>query len=355
MSTKLSDYNYELPQENIAIFPPQERGSSRLLVLNRENSEIIHSYYKNLTDFLEPGDLLVLNDTKVVNARLVAENEQGKKVEIFLTESHEKGSGLESLQHLVIFRGKLNSSEVIKFSFIGGFVSAKVQEVNQNGTAILELIQNSEVNNWQDLVDKSGEVPIPPYLKREATTADSERYQTVFAKQAGSVAAPTASLNFTEELKEKLLQKGVIITYLTLHVGLGTFLPIRSDDLKDHEMHQEFFIIPQDTVEQIKENLQKKQRIVALGTTAARALEFSAEKIHNFPAQEISGEANIFIFPGYNFRIISGLLTNFHAPASTVLMLASAFAGKEKLTTAYNQALHKNYMFLSYGDSMLIL
>lgn len=351
----VSDYNYDLPEERIAKFPPKKRGTTRLLVLNRKTGEIEDSYYKNLDEFLNPGDLLVLNDTRVMQSRLFCELPDGRKRELVVLERH--GNEPER----VMYRGKLHEGDVLRI--MGEWPRSgdpqpspcedgekcadrtrpeNVTIKHLEGNGIAEVDSDTPLAN---LAEKYGTVPLPPYLHRDATEADKKRYQTVWAKNMGSAAAPTASLNMTEELLEKLRKKGVIIKYLTLHVGLGTFLPIRSDKIEDHKMHSEWFHIPKDTLEALKNH---KGKVIALGTTVARTLEYYAK------TGKTEGEDDIFIYPGFDFKLIDGLITNYHAPKSTVLMLASAFAGWDHLKNAYEHAIEQKYNFLSYGDSMLI-
>ena len=357
----VSDYNYDLPEERIAKFPPEERGSTRLLVLDRKTGAIQDSYYRNLDEFLNSGDVLVLNDTRVMQSRLFCTLPDGRKRELVVLEKH----GDEPQK--VMYRGKLHVCDVLEImssrnapslpSSRGSvapylarrqicssktlFTSTQITVTKILGNGIAEV--ESDIPLAQ-LAEKYGTVPLPPYLHREATEDDKKRYQTVWAKYDGSAAAPTASLNMTDELLARLKKKGVIIKYLTLHVGLGTFLPIRSDKVEEHKMHSEWFNIPEDTLAEIK----KAKRVVAVGTTVARTLEYYAK------TGKTSGEDDIFIYPGYEFEIVDALLTNYHAPKSTVLMLAAAFAGWEHLKKAYEHAIAEKYNFLSYGDSMLI-
>lgn len=339
---KISDFDYNLPEKRIAQFPPAVRGQSRLLVLNRRSGTVEDKSYSDMTDYLHAGDIVVLNNTKVIKARLIATNENGKLRELLLVESH----GMVSpYSRKAIYRGKIHDNEKLHV----GEAIITVSKVLEGGLA--------EISSEEDLLalaEKTGSVPLPPYMKRTATEADTERYQTVFAKEAGSVAAPTASLNFTEEIEEKLRAKGVHIAYLTLHVGLGTFLPIRTDKVEDHEMHSEYFEIPKETVTLIQTAKANDKRVCAVGTTVTRTLEYVAQALLHEKPQDLSGEANIFMYPGYEFKTIDMLLTNFHAPRTTVLMLAAAFAGWDHLLTAYEHAVKKQYDFLSYGDSMLI-
>ena len=379
----VSDYDYELPEERIAKYPPKERGTSRLLVLNRQTGEIVDSYYRNLDEFLNPGDVLVLNDTRVMQSRLFCELPDGRKRELVVLEKH----GNEPQR--VMYRGKLHEGDQLTIHSRAASdrrSSSPCQapdslELNSKLIVVTKILGNgiAEVESaipLAELAEKYGTVPLPPYLHRDATNDDKKRYQTVWAKNMGSAAAPTASLNMTEELLEKLRDKGVIIKYLTLHVGLGTFLPIRSDKIEDHKMHSEWFNIPDDTIKAIndrkasfegnpqslrglseepredgRDERPEKEvsgRIVALGTTVARTLEYYAK------TGKTSGEDDIFIYPGFEFKIVDALITNYHAPKSTVLMLASAFAGWDNLKNAYNHAIEEKYNFLSYGDSMLI-
>ena len=351
----VSDFNYNLPEERIAKFPPKERGSTRLLVINRKTGELKDSYYRNLDEFLNPGDVLIINDTKVMKSRLIATLPDGRERELVVLERH------DGILHKVMYRGKLHDGDVLHV----GETEILVKEILGNGTAEVE-----SKTDLAELAEKYGNVPLPPYLHRDATEEDVKRYQTVWAKNTGSAAAPTASLNMTDELMERLKKKGVIIKKLTLHVGLGTFLPIRTDNVEEHKMHSEWFHIPEDTLREIERIRGQKvpsedrklgraplsvseegtsaPRIVALGTTVARTLEYYAK------TGKTEGEDDIFIYPGFEFKIVDALLTNFHAPKSTVLMLASAFAGWENLHKAYDHAVEEKYNFLSYGDSTFI-
>ena len=360
----VSDFYYDLPEERIAKFPPKERGSTRLLVLNRKTGAITDSYYKNLDEFLNPGDVLILNDTRVMQSRLFCELPDGRKRELVVLEKH----GDEPQR--VMYRGKLHDGNKL---FIAN-EEIRITKILGNGIAEVE-----SDTPLAELAERCGTVPLPPYLHRDATEDDKKRYQTVWAKHMGSAAAPTASLNMTEDLLARLKQKGVVIKYLTLHVGLGTFLPIRSDKVEEHKMHSEWFHIPEDTLEEIervtsmgdgpgggppklpsilgeekvrqdpsRETAGPARRIVALGTTVARTLEYYAK------TGNTEGEDDIFIYPGFDFKLVDALITNYHAPKSTVLMLAAAFAGWDHLKTAYDHAVEEKYNFLSYGDSMLI-
>ena len=325
----VSDFNYDLPDERIAKYPPKERGTTRLLVLDRKTGELQDSYYKNLDDFLKPGDVLILNDTRVMRSRLFCELPDGRKRELVVLEKH----GDEPQR--VMYRGKLHDGDELVVS------NNKIIIEHIIGNGIAEVSSDTPL---AELAEKYGAVPLPPYLHRDADENDTKRYQTVWAKHMGSAAAPTASLNMTDDLLKRLQQKGVIIKYLTLHVGLGTFLPIRTDNIEDHKMHSEWFHIPDDTLDAIK----NAKRVIALGTTVARTLEYYAR------TGKTEGEDDIFIYPGFEFQIVDALITNFHAPKSTVLMLASAFAGWDHLKNAYDHAVKEKYNFLSYGDSMFL-
>lgn len=323
---KISDFDYTLPDDRIAQHPPKVRGQSRLLVLNRRSGAIEDRSYGDMADYLESGDVVVLNDTKVIKARLIATNADGKLRELLLIENHGTAS---PYARKAIYRGKLHNGEVLD---VAG-TPVKVERVLEGGLA--------EITSEEDLLalaEKTGSVPLPPYMKREATTEDTERYQTVFAREAGSVAAPTASLNFTQELEDKLIAKGVKLVYLTLHVGLGTFLPIRTDDIEEHEMHSEYFEIPKETVTAIQAAKNQGNSICAVGTTVTRTLEYTANDILDDEPRELVGEADIFMYPGYQFKLVDTILTNFHAPRTTVLMLAAAFAGWDNLLNAYEHS-----------------
>lgn len=340
---RVSDFTYDLPEELIGQHPPKERGNSRLLVLNSVSGAIAHRRYPDFVEYLGPGDVVVLNDTKVIKARLKAVNNTGQPRELLLIEDHHN---IDFHRRKALYRGKIRSGETLTVHD----TPVVIESVLDGGIAEI-----SGSTNLLELAEHEGTVPLPPYMHREATKEDIERYQTVFAKEPGSVAAPTASLNFTKELETALTSKGVKITYLTLHVGLGTFLPIRTDNIEDHDMHSEYFEIPAETIEIIKNAKQNSGKIVAVGTTVARTLEFAADKILAAGKEAINGEADIFIYPGYDFKLVNTLLTNFHASKSTVLMLAAAKAGWENLEQAYQEAIKEKYAFLSYGDSMLIV
>jgi S-adenosylmethionine:tRNA ribosyltransferase-isomerase len=370
---KLEDYTYNLPENLIAAHPPKVRGASRLLALNRKTGEISDSFYRNVADFFEKGDVLILNDTKVIKARIFTQKESGAERELVILERH--GGDDDWHTHKVMYRGKIKAGDVLTVK--NSNIKITVQEILGDGLAIV-----SSPVDLREVCENFGTVPLPPYMRRDATALDIERYQTVFAEEKGSVAAPTASLNMTPEILETLRAKGVKICYLTLHVGLGTFMPIRVDNLEEHKMHQEYFEIPPETCAEIQRAKNEGARVFALGTTVARTLEYASAEIlgegevfensspkgetqrsevgerfskhGDLTTKKLRGEADIFIYPGYEFKIVDGLMTNFHAPKSTVLMLASAFASWEYLSKAYTHAVEQDYHFLSYGDSMII-
>ncbi len=339
---KLSDYTYELPESAIALHPPTERGASRLLVLDKQTGAVQASMYRNLDEFLRPGDVMVINNTRVLPARLLAKTETGAERELLLLERHGKNSDHHS--SLVMYRRKIRPGQILRV----GDAEMRVETVHENGTAVIR----SNDDLWE-LAERAGQVPLPPYMHRDEEPGDRERYQTVFAKEKGSVAAPTASLNLTKELLQKIQSRGVEIVEITLHVGIGTFMPIRVEDVTKHKMHEEYFEIPASAASTIVQAKERGGRVVAVGTTVTRTLEYAAQQIRE-GKREISGEADIFIYPGYRFEMVDAMVTNFHAPHSTVLMMAAAFAGWEHLKAAYEHALRENYAFLSYGDSMLI-
>jgi S-adenosylmethionine:tRNA ribosyltransferase-isomerase len=341
---RVSDFDYSFPPELLATHPPKVRGQSRLLVLDKQAGKITHRGYQDMADYLQAGDVVVLNDTKVIKARIIAMNAKGNPRELLLIEKHAEDTDWHI--HRCLYRGKLETGEQLQ---VADAVLA-VEALESEGVALIKSSRDLAA-----LAEQVGSVPLPPYMKREATTEDIERYQTVFARDPGSVAAPTASLNFTDALRRKLEAKGVVICYLTLHVGLGTFLPIRSDEVEGHHMHIEYFEISEATVKAIQTAKLNGKNICAVGTTVARTLEYTAKKLLRESPVNLSGEADIFIYPGYNFKVIDTLLTNFHAPKSTVLMLAAAFAGWDNLKHAYEEAIKEKYAFLSYGDSMLII
>lgn len=341
----LDYFDYTLSQSAIAIRPPYERGSSRLLALDRNTGTICDDYYKHLVNYLHPGDVVVLNNTKVIKARLPACTENGAERELLLLERHTQVPDVHRMR--AMYRRRLRPGQLLRV----GMVPIVVETVHGDGTATI-----TSESNLLELAAMHGTVPLPPYMHRQADTSDTERYQTVFAQEAGSVAAPTASLNLTESILQSMRDKGILVYELTLHVGLGTFLPIRTANLAEHSMHSEYFSIPADTVQAIRTAKATGKRVVAVGTTVTRTLEFAAGQVLDSQvARQLEGEADIFIYPGYVFKVVDALVTNFHAPKSTVLMMAAAFAGWPQLKAAYEHAIRSGYKLLSYGDSMIIL
>lgn len=348
---KLSDFDYCLPKELIAQYPQKERDKSCLLVLDRENKDITHRDFSCVIDYLRPGDLLVLNDTKVLPARVFGRRQKtGAKIEFLFVK--EEG-GIFSV--MVKPAKKFEIGETIIFGENNGLLCAKVIDKNK---IAFEEGRSGEIY-------KLGTMPLPPYIKREAESLDFERYQTVFAKNPGSIAAPTAGLHFTEELLDRIRNKGIEIAYITLHVGTGTFKPVKVEDVAKHEMEPEYFEVSSETIEKIKGAEKAGRRVFAVGSTACRVVEAivdlpAAYSVHH---AAYSGFTNLFIYPGYRFKIVDCLITNFHLPRTTLFMLVCAFcaagasemAGMELAKKAYEEAIVKNYRFYSYGDAMLII
>lgn len=335
---KLSDFDYHLPKELIAKYPAQPRDSCRLMVLNRKDKTIEHRIFRDVIDYLKPGDTLVLNNTKVIPARLIGKKEKtNANIEVFLLRPIEDNIWETLIKN--VRRLKKNQKIIISDDFYVEFLSKDDEK------AIVK-IHSKDIKS--DL-EKYGHVPLPPYIEREDEEKDKDYYQTVFADKEGSVASPTAGLHFTKELLEKIKEKGVNIAYITLHVGLGTFKPVKTEDITKHKMHEEYFTIPKETLEMIKKTKENKKSVVAVGTTVVRALETYGK----FGKTE--GFTDIFIYPPYEFKIVDKLITNFHLPKSTLLMLVSAFADRDFILKAYNEAVKERYRFFSYGDAMLIV
>jgi S-adenosylmethionine:tRNA ribosyltransferase-isomerase len=335
---KLSDYDYNLPKELIAKYPVEPRDSCRLMVLDRKSRSIRHRIFRDITEYLEEGDLLVLNDTKVIPARLIGKKETGAKIEIFLLRPFCDNEWEVLIKNIK----RLKAGQKV---IIGEDFYAELTEKYEEGKARVRL-HGEDINA---LIKKYGHIPLPPYIEREDEEKDKELYQTVFAKKEGAVASPTAGLHFTESLLEKLEKKGVKKAFCTLHVGLGTFRPIQTEDIAKHKMHEEFYQIPEKTIKMIQETKKRGKKVVAVGTTVVRTLETYAL------TEKKEGFSDIFIYPPYNFKIVDALITNFHLPKSTLILLVSAFAGREFILRAYSEAVKKRYRFFSYGDAMLIL
>lgn len=339
---KTSDFYYELPKELIAQTPVEPRDSSRLMVLNRETGEIEHRHFYDILDYLNEGDLLVCNDSRVLPARIFGVKETGARVE-FLLLKQIGGNRWETLCK----PGK-KAREGAEFIFGDGIMKAKIAGVTEDGNRIVDFDCNE---NFFAALDKIGQMPLPPYITEELK--DRERYQTVYSHELGSAAAPTAGLHFTEELMEKLRAKGVNIAYVTLHVGLGTFRPVKVDDVTKHKMHSEHYEIPEETARLINQTKQNGKRVIAVGTTSCRTLESVASFYGEI--MPCDGFTDIFIYPGYEFKVLDGLITNFHLPESTLIMLVSAFAGYDNIMNAYKTAVEEKYRFFSFGDAMLII
>ncbi|MDO7908079.1 tRNA preQ1(34) S-adenosylmethionine ribosyltransferase-isomerase QueA [Paenibacillus sp. JX-17] len=336
-------YDFDLPEELIAQTPLLERSSSRLLTLDKQTGKVGHRTFKDIAELLQPGDTLVLNDTRVIPARLFGlKQDTGAKAEVLLLKNLE-GDRWEAL---VKPGKKLKKGAVITF---GDELTATIEDEGEMGGRTLRF---SYQGIFQEILDRLGSMPLPPYIKE--TLDDKERYQTVYAKHEGSAAAPTAGLHFTEELLDQLRAKGVQIAFITLHVGLGTFRPMSVDVVEEHVMHEEYYSITQETADLLNETKERGGKVVAVGTTSCRTLETVGSKFEGGKLQASSGWTSIFIYPGYTFKVVDGLITNFHLPKSTLVMLVSALAGREHIMEAYKQAVDLKYRFFSFGDAMYI-
>ncbi len=341
--TKRSTYAYELPEELIAQTPVSPRSASRMLCLNRETGEITHHHFYDLISFLQPGDLLVMNDSRVLPARLYGEKiDNGTAIEFLLLKP------VEEKVWEIICKPAKKAKPGTRFRFGQGKLEAEVLSVTEDGGRFVRFFCE---DNLYAVLDEIGQMPLPPYITEKL--ADKERYQTVYAKELGSSAAPTAGLHFTPEILAALPEKGIRTAFVTLHVGLGTFRPVKEDDIRNHHMHIEHYSIPQITADLIRETKEKGGRVIAVGTTSCRTLEGAVQAHGEICACD--GDTGIFIYPPYTFRCIDGLLTNFHLPESTLIMLVSAFAGYEHTMQAYKTAVSERYRFFSFGDAMLIL
>lgn len=338
---KVSDFNYELPEELIAQTPIEKRDESRLMVLNRKKETIEHKTFKDIIDYLEPGDVLVRNNTKVLPARLYGKKETGANVE-FLLLNNKEGDIWECI---VRPGNKLHVGTKVIFG--EGLLQAKILEILPGGTRKVQFFYKGIFN---EILDKIGLMPLPPYIHEELKQKD--RYQTVYAKYNGSAAAPTAGLHFTEKLLQQLQEKGVIIANVTLHVGIGTFRPVKEETVEEHEMHSEHYYIKEEDANKINQAKKQGKRVIAVGTTSCRVLESVADENGYIKATE--GDTQIFIYPGYKFKILDGLITNFHLPQSTLLMLVSALANRDYIMKAYECAVKEKYRFFSFGDAMFI-
>jgi S-adenosylmethionine:tRNA ribosyltransferase-isomerase len=346
----LNDYNYDLPEKLIAQKPVKKRDRSKLLLLNRKTGELSHREFSEIYKYLLPGDILIINNTEVIPGRLLGRKETGGKAEVLILDyaGGKAGSGKFTSECLI------NASKRTRpgsFIFFGNGLKAEVTGFF-DGVYSLKFYCSGD---FESLLYKMGKIPLPPYIKRnenDSSFNDKTAYQTVYACEKGAVAAPTAGLHFTKELIEKLKSRGVEIAAITLHVGYGTFLPVRSSDIRDHRIHSERFFLPEATAAVINRARKEGRRIIAVGTTCVRTLEFASDK--NGTVSSGNGTCNLFIYPGYKFKVVDAMITNFHLPESTLLMLVSAFAGRENVLGAYKCAIKNKYRFYSYGDAMLI-
>lgn len=339
----VTDFDYFLPEELIAQTPLENRPDSRLLVLDKKSGELSHKHFYNIEDFINPGDCLVLNNTRVIPARLYgAREDTGAPVE-FLLLSQKEGDVWE-----VILKPGKKARPGHRITFGDGKLTAEILDIVNEGN---RLVKFSYSGIWQEVLLSLGETPLPPYIHEKLS--DSERYQTVYSKVEGSAAAPTAGLHFTEELLDKLRQKGVNTAFVTLHVGLGTFRPVKCDNIKEHKMHSEFYDVSEETANIINQTKKNGKRVICVGTTSTRVVEtLSTDDGVMHPG---SGWTDIFIYPGYKFKTLDALITNFHLPQSTLIMLVSALAGKENVMNAYHEAVEEKYRFFSFGDAMFIV
>ncbi|WP_283607483.1 tRNA preQ1(34) S-adenosylmethionine ribosyltransferase-isomerase QueA [Faecalispora anaeroviscerum] len=336
------DFDYDLPEELIAQTPIEPRDASRLFVLDKNSGEIQHRHFYDIIDFLNPGDCLILNDSRVLPARIYGIKEgTGARVEFLLLAAQG-----EDVWEVLAGPGK-RAKPGSRFTFGDGLMTAEVLEIIEGGN---RLVKFSYQGNFYAVLDQIGQMPLPPYIKKKLE--DQERYQTVYSREVGSAAAPTAGLHFTKELLEKIREKGIKIGYVTLHVGLGTFRPVSADKITDHKMHSEHYWLPQETADLINETKKTGGRVISVGTTSCRTLESVAKK--EGCIKESGGFTDIFIYPGFQFEVLDGLITNFHLPESTLIMLVSALAGREHVLNAYRIAVQEKYRFFSFGDAMLI-
>lgn len=342
---KLSDFSYELPEELIARYPTEQRTASRLLCLEGDSGELAHGQFTDVFDKLNAGDLMVFNNTKVIPARLLGQKESGGKLEVLVERVLD--------EHRVLAHVRCNKAPKPGNKLIlEGAVHAEM-ESRQDSLFVLRFLHEESVFT---LLEAHGHMPLPPYIEREDELSDKERYQTVYAEKAGAVAAPTAGLHFDEALLERLKAKGVKVAFVTLHVGAGTFQPVRVENIKEHTMHSEYAEVPQDVVEAIVDTKANGGKVVAVGTTSVRSLESAAQHAisQGKTLDAFASDTSIFIYPGYEFQVVDAMVTNFHLPESTLIMLISAFAGKENVMKAYEVAVENKYRFFSYGDAMFI-
>ena len=342
LKLKTSDFYFDLPEELIAQVPILDRSSSKLMVLDKETGEISHKTFKDIIDYLNPGDCLVLNDTRVIPARLIgAKEDTGGKIEFLLLKRNE-----DDTWETLVKPGK-RAKIGTRFSFGEGKLIAEVVGMGDDGARIVKFEYEGI---FEEVLDQLGNMPLPPYITERLE--ERERYQTVYSKHNGSAAAPTAGLHFTDELLQQIKDKGVDIAFVTLHVGLGTFRPVKVDDVLEHDMHSEYYMVTQESADKINKAKENGKRVITVGTTSTRTVESVADESGRM--KEASGWTKIFIYPGYKFKVVDNLITNFHLPESTLIMLVSALAGKENVLNAYECAVENKYRFFSFGDAMFI-
>ncbi|AJP12552.1 TPA: tRNA preQ1(34) S-adenosylmethionine ribosyltransferase-isomerase QueA [Clostridioides difficile] len=339
---KTRDFKFDLPQELIAQVPIEDRASSRLMVLDKETGNIEHKVFRDIIEYLNPGDCLVLNNTRVIPARLIGEKlETGGKIEFLLLKRTE-----EDTWQALVKPGK-RAKVGTKFSFGNGKLIGEVVDLSDEGSRIIKFHYDGI---FEEILDELGNMPLPPYIT--ARLDEKERYQTVYSKHNGSAAAPTAGLHFTEELLNKIKEKGVDIAFVTLHVGLGTFRPVKVEDVLNHKMHSEYYMVSQEAADKINRAKENGKNVICVGTTSCRTIESACNE--DGKMKETSGWTEIFIYPGYKFKVLDKLITNFHLPESTLIMLVSAICGKDNVLNAYNEAVKERYRFFSFGDAMII-
>lgn len=341
---KIDEFDYTLPKSLIAQYPLPKRDESLLMVINRKTGSIEHAKFREIIKYLNPGDLLVVNNSKVLPARLIGKTEKGANVELLVT--LKKNEGCQEVEVLIKNSKRIKAGTIV---YIGDDVYAEIKEVNCGKGKV--LFPQSE--SILDILKRFGHTPLPPYIKRMDEALDKDRYQTIFAERNGSIAAPTAGLHFSKELLKEIKENGIKLVKITLHVGVGTFAPLKSENIEDHKMEAEWAEITEDVAEVINETKQNGSRVISVGTSTTRVLESFVD--HNGNVKPGNDLTSIFIYPPFHFRVIDGLITNFHLPKSTPLLLVSAFTGKDLIFRAYKEAIEKGYRFYSYGDAMLIL
>ncbi|MFL0247394.1 tRNA preQ1(34) S-adenosylmethionine ribosyltransferase-isomerase QueA [Candidatus Clostridium stratigraminis] len=339
---EVKDFYFDLPEELIAQHPIEKRDESRLMAVDKNTGEIHHKIFKDIIDYLNSGDCLVLNDTRVMPARLIGSKQgSGGKIELLLL----RRININTYETLVKPGKKAKIGTI--FEFGNGELKAEIIDIGKEGNRIVKFTYEGI---FEEVLDRLGQMPLPPYIKEKLV--DKERYQTVYSREVGSAAAPTAGLHFTEELMDKIREKGVNLAFITLHVGLGTFRPVKSDKVEEHTMHSEYYVMNKETADVINKAKESGKRVIAVGTTSNRTLETIADK--NGRVREQSGWTDIFIYPGYKFKIVDALITNFHLPESTLIMLVSAFSSRDIIMKAYNEAVENKYRFFSFGDAMFL-